>query len=203
MNVVTNYYPITLNRSAIEWIQYEVTVHSARRVREKDEKTGKIIRDEIVKNEKRVKHLDLERGSNQLCRRVLRKLADDENLDFATDGSKLVYSYKPLFEGEEREFVVRSVLSDCEEDDVDAELIKKRSHFIVTLKETAKLIATQNNLSDLKHAMEIIIKSAMLFAGMKMFGRNSQVFFYPEEFQKNFFNTDKLRRMRMTVSNEY
>ena len=197
----TNYFKLEpLNEQAVEWIQYQVEIRGAFRQRMFDD-DKKYKGSEIVVGTKHKEPIDIRSGS-ELSRRILRKLASDEKLSYASDGSCTAFAPSELFDGKSKDYTV-TVKRDCDEDETDADLVQN-AHFIVKFTRLASIFPSKNVASNalegIRQALDIILKSAMITVGMKAFGRSPRAFYFPEDEQHKFMNTQMLQRMMNNVS---
>jgi hypothetical protein len=150
----------------------------ARRAR-KEDKTYAVNPDGSFKVEV-TKELSTNGESSELTRRILQKLTDnlrrDEKIELVTDGSASAYSNADFFKGDEKEFVVL-VKEDCEDDDPDADrstnkrfVIKllKVGQFDLTSTGSREIAGDIMNLEKIRQGMDVVFRSALLTAGMKV-----------------------------------
>jgi len=151
--------------------------------------------------------LDIE-GSSELSRRILSKLSNELqekcNTRLVTDGSGSAYSAKDFMQGtasQTQTYQIR-VKTDCDDDDPDADR-SKNAWFLVSLTKVASVCPSQQvkvrDEERVRQAMDIIIKSAMLTAGMKVFGRSPRVFYFPESDQNSVMQGRQLKNMLSKV----
>ena len=195
MIVKTNYYKIVFRAEIFEWIQYKVEIKpgvkakapegSSERYEKNPDGTFKIVPKQRGGTE--VDFLDIDQSS-AISRRVLKKLSSElynkKKIYVVTDGSATAYSPQEVLESP-RTFSV-NVKRDCEEDEDGADRVVNQ-WFLVTLTQVAKIIPNDQvqGLEAVRQAMDIILRSAMMTAGMTAFGRSPRAFHFPESDQKS------------------
>jgi hypothetical protein len=185
------------NQGPVEWHQYHVEIIAA--VRKKlfnEDKSFKGF--EVVPNPKKDRPIDIDKGS-ELSRRIMRTLASDEGLSYASDGSSNAFAPSRLFEEPFKVYEVKAK-RDCDEDEEDADLVQN-AYFLVKLTFTNLIVPTNvDQLTIARQAMDVILKSAMVTVGMKAFGRNPRAFYFPEDLQPEVINSRLLQNMLRNVS---
>jgi hypothetical protein len=177
VRVRTNYFKIEVTEPT-HAIQYKVVIFKARRAR-KEDKTYAVNPDGSFKVES-TKELSTNGESSELTRRILQKLTDnlrrDEKIELVTDGSASAYSNADFFTGDEKGFVVL-IKEDCEDDDPDSDRSKNK-RFLIKLLKVGQFDLTSTgsreiagdivNLEKIRQGMDVVFRSALLTAGMKV-----------------------------------
>jgi len=178
MLVRTNYFKIEVVKPT-QMTQYQVSISRAKRAKHKDNSfdnnpdgSAKVVATKALGTN--------ETGeSSELTRRILQKLTEDlrrvSKIELVTDGSGSAYSNESFFSEDWKAFPVL-VKQDCDGDDPDAEL-SKNARYIVKLLNVGQVELASNpevlNLEKIRQSMDIIFRSALLTAGMKV---SSQLF---------------------------
>lgn len=198
MLVRTNYFKIEVVKPT-QMIHYKVSISKAKRAKDAENKCEKNADGSFKVVATR--ELATNGESSELTRRILQKLTEslrlDAKIELVTDGSGSAYSNASFFSGKEKDFVVLVKL-DCDDDEHDADL-SKNARFLVKLLIVGHVHLTSNpevsNLEKTRQSIDIILRSGLLTAGMKTFGKSPRVFYFPEDKQAELIGSRLLRNM--------